>query len=626
MKSFFRKKLQLNTFWTLLILLGLSCAILAVTVYLQPGSATNTIKNFLHDPRLLILNLFPILAVLAIIYAVLGNPCFAGSLTSVVFNALSLINLIKVECRKDPLVPPDFGLLNEAVTATGEYQLNLHPGRIALIAVFAILLFVLGFKLKRRPKIWNRIVILLVAAGLFFGAMKTCYPSKDLYMDMIGKIDGLTYTNVPRVFDETGFVYCFLHNVGLYEVEKPDGYSRAEAENWVAETAPRTEEPLKANVIFVQCEAFSDVFDNPVFTYASEDNPMYWFHQVESSPRACSGRIVVSNFGAGTANTEFDVLTGMQTNMLNSTPTSALRVVHKNVSTLARTFQRQGYDSWFMHPGERWFYNRESVYHYFGLDNQTFREDFSQLSYKGSWPSEDCFRQELIKYYEAQQMSSDAPWFAFTVTVQNHQAYPWSKYDFRVPDAQISIPVSDDAMENLSVYAEGIRDSSKMLWDLTQYFDGQKEPVILVFWGDHLPAMGANFGAYREIGMTIGDESNLQSALDTYSTPYVIWSNEAFDDRYGFQSRIQALELPAGDQLSDIYLGELVYELLNMQGTDAYFDYLGQARRTLPVICLGRYALTDGRLTDTLTPDQQAVEDKLHKWTYYRVVDERVAE
>ena len=182
------------------------------------------------------------------------------------------------------------------------------------------------------------------------------------------------------------------------------------------------------------------------------------------------------------------------------------------------------------------------------------------------------------------------------------------------------------ANHRLSVYAEGIRDSSKMLRDLTEYFDGRDEPVLLVFWGDHLPAMGANFGAFREIGLTTGDESGVDSALDTYATPYVIWANEAFDAQYGFRDRVNKLDMGADDRISDIYLGELVYELLDMQGADAYFDYLGQARRTLSVICTGRYALPDGTLTDSLTPEQQAVEDKLRKWTYYRVIDERVTE
>ena len=621
MKRVSKNKITLSAPWVIALYLGFSLAILVLTVYLQPGSVVRTLKNFLHVPRLLLLNLFPILAVTAVFYALFGNIFFAGSASGLVFLPLSLINLIKVECRKDPFVPPDFGLFGEALQATGEYQLDLHPGRIAMIAVFVIGLFLLGLKFKRRPKLWKRLVIGLLAAGLFVGAMQTAYPSKDLYMDVIGQIDGLTYTNVPKVFDETGFVYCFLHNFGLYEVEKPAGYDKAEARAWASETAASAGTPVKANVIFVQCEAFSDLYDAPAFTYAPEDNPLYLYHQVADSPRALSGRIIVSNYGAGTANTEFDVLTGMQTNMLNATPTSALRVVHKNVSTLARIFRRQGYSEWFMHPGERWFYNRESVYHYFGLDNQTFREDFSQLSYKGSWPSDDCFRQELIRNYE-QQTAGGAPWFAFTVTVQNHQAYPWEKYDFRVPDAQVSVPVSDEAMENLSVYAEGIRDSSKMLYDMTQYFDGCGEPVLLVFWGDHLPGLGANFGAYREVGLPIGDESQLDSALDTYATPYVIWANEAFDQAYGFQTRVDKLNMGADDRMSDIYLGELV----GMQGSDAYFDNLGQARRTLPVICMGRYALPDGTLTDVLTPEQQAVEDKLHKWTYYRVVEERVTE
>ena len=623
MKPLFRNKRSLSLPWAMGLYLLISLAILAVTVYLQPGSAANTLRNFLHDPRLLALNLLPILALFGLLYALLGNLFYAGSVTALVFHLLSLVNLIKVECRKDPLVPPDFGLLSEAVTATGEYQLNLHPGRIALILVFAAVLLVLGLKLKRRPRLLSRLVIALAAVGCMTGAMLTVYPSKDLYSDVIGRIEGLNYTNVPKVFDETGFLYCFLHNVGLYEVEKPAGYDRAEAELWASET-DEPGDPLRPSVIFVQCEAFSDVFDSPAFTYAPEDNPMYLYHRVAESPRAISGRIVVSNFGAGTANTEFDVLTGMQTNMLNSTPTSALRVLHKNTPSLARVFGSQGYGNWFMHPGERWFYNRESAYHYFGLHNQTFREDFPSLSYKGSWPSDDCFRQELIRNYEAR--TDGAPWFAFTVTVQNHQAYPWSKYSFRVPDAQLGVSVSDGALENLSVYAEGIRDSSKMLLDLTEYFDQQAEPVLLVFWGDHLPAMGANFGAYREIGLPIGDETDLAAALDTYSTPYLIWANRAFDDAWGFRARAEALELPAGDRLSDIYLGALVYELLDMKGTDAYLDFLCRARRALPVICMGRYALPDGTLTDALTPEQQAVEDKLHRWTYYRVVDERVTE
>lgn len=627
MKGFFNNKTQLGPLACLLIYLGLGGFILLFTVFLQPGGMLYTLRNFLRVPLLLGLNLLPILAVLGILYALTGNLFFAGSLSSLLFHLLSLVNLIKMECRKDPFVPADFTLLGEAMTATGEYQLNLHIPYLLLILLMAGLLFALGFKFRTRRKPWQRGVIALALAGLLALGMFTAYPSAPLYEKMVASVNGLNYANVPKVFDELGWVYCFLHNFGLYEVQRPAGYDRAEAAAWAESPAePLPGGALPVNVVFVQCEAFSDLFDSPAFAYSPEENPMYLFHQVAESPRAISGRIVVSNYGAGTANTEFDVLTGMQTNMLNEVPTSALRVIHKNSPSLARTFTALGYEGWFMHPGDRWFYNRESSYNFLGLHDQFFKDSFVDPVIKGSWISDETFGKTLLEHYEAHRAVSDAPWFAFTVTVQNHQSYPWTKYDFRMEDAKLKEPVSDATLETLSVYAEGIRDSSRLLRDLTTYFDQEAAPTLLIFWGDHLPALGGNFSVYREIGSEVGDESKLDAALDTYSTPFVIWANAAYDDAYDLQGRIPALELPAGDRISDIYLGELVYELLDMQGSDAYFDYLAQARRILPVICKGRYELPDGSQSWTLDPAQQSVVDKLYKWTYYRVMDQRIAE
>ena len=74
-------------------------------------------------------------------------------------------------------------------------------------------------------------------------------------------------------------------------------------------------EGVKPQIIMIMCEAFNDVTDADAFTYSEEDDPMHGFYEVASSPNSINGHIVVPNFGAGTANTEFDVLTGMQTNL-----------------------------------------------------------------------------------------------------------------------------------------------------------------------------------------------------------------------------------------------------------------------------------------------------------------------
>lgn len=87
------------------------------------------------------------------------------------------------------------------------------------------------------------------------------------------------------------------------------------------------------------CESYSDLSDEDVFQYAEEDNPMYGFHRLAASDRARSGHIVVSNYGAGTANTEFDVLTGIQTNMVSPNNVSSFRVLHKPINALPWDYQ-----------------------------------------------------------------------------------------------------------------------------------------------------------------------------------------------------------------------------------------------------------------------------------------------
>ena len=101
---------------------------------------------------------------------------------------------------------------------------------------------------------------------------------------------------------------------------------------------------------------------------------MYGFHQLAQSDRARAGHIVVSNFGAGTANTEFDVLTGIQTNMVSEGNVSSFRVLHKSVNALPWAYRRAGYATYFTHPGYSWFYNRDNVYQYLGVEERVFNE------------------------------------------------------------------------------------------------------------------------------------------------------------------------------------------------------------------------------------------------------------
>ncbi len=271
-----------------------------------------------------------------------------------------------------------------------------------------------------------------------------------------------------------------------------------------------------------------------------------------------------------------------------------------------------------MHPGQSWFYNRCSVYPFMGISDLTFSDAFSDEDYNGSYVSDASFGRMLQSMIEERLPGEDM--FAFTVTIENHQAYRYTKYD-EAPDVALEtdLTLSEEAQEYLSVYFQGTANTAQMLSDLTDWLDEQEEPFLLVFFGDHRPNLGSDYLSYREIGSAVGNEDSVESILYTYSTPWLIWANDALYQQEGYQQAVAGLELPEGGLLSSNYLGSLVYELTGRIGTSAYWDYLTQARRILPVLQNGYYALPDGTVTTELTAEQAQVEEKLDWWEYYRI-------
>ena len=147
-----------------------------------------------------------------------------------------------------------------------------------------------------------------------------------------------------------------------------------------------------------------------------------------------------------------------------------------------------------------------------------------------------------------------------------------------------------------------------MLLRLTEYLDRLDEPVLLVFWGDHRPALLENYGVYRALGLSM-------DGLEAYKTPYLLWANRT----YAASCDFSALEL--AETINANYLGAAVYELAGLSGLDPYFDELEDVRRALPVAAHGVYLTADGT---ALTPAQNRLLERMAQWAYYRIKDEKL--
>jgi len=601
----------------------LSGAITILSLWLQPNAFRTVLSVFRAQPLLIILNALPVgLLVLSLAF-LLRSVFYSAALVNLAVCLLSVANRIKLEVRDEPVFPRDLGLLRELGDAVGGYSIHYPWQAIALFAGFSVVLALLGALLPCKvfsPVRRRDLLIRLLGAGGSLGALIilifTVFASNTLYNSF--SVSNPYY--VPSVFNELGFPYCFTHQFTSYSVTKPDGFSRSEAESW--ETPDASGEGKRVHVIMVMNEAFSDLTNDPVFQYSSGEDPLPNLNALKNDSHAIFGHVVVPGFAGGTANTEFDVTTGMQTNALSSTTTSAFRAFNRNLDSLFRVFDGDGYHTSFFHPGESWFYNRENVYQYLGAEEILFASDMPNLTYKGRWATDDSLAGFIEGKFE-EAVSNGDTLFNYTTTIQNHMSYTADKYgdDYSFPAVPVSVPLSDQAETLLKVYIEGARDADAMLGRLVQYFSNTDEPVVLAFWGDHLPYLGDNQLAYRELGITFNDASKSASVLRSYETPYVIWANDAAADTLDWDKAVASLDLPDNHVISACFLGATVLELTGRSSESAWFHYLTEVRRQIPVIQKQVCLLSDGSLLSLreLDADQSALISKLRCWSYYKL-------
>ena len=156
-----------------------------------------------------------------------------------------------------------------------------------------------------------------------------------------------------------------------------------------------------------------------------------------------------------------------------------------------------------------------------------------------------------------------------------------------------------------------------MLGRLWRYFAAQEKPVVLVYWGDHLPYLGDNQLGYRQLGIDVFPGPEGQENLAAYQTPYVIWANDAAAEALDWDRAAEALDLP--ETISACFLGAAVLELTGRGEESPWFAFLNELRRELPVVQKTICQTADGSVIGELTAQQQSLLQKWRRWSYYKL-------
>ncbi|MCL2616734.1 MAG: LTA synthase family protein [Defluviitaleaceae bacterium] len=582
---------------------------------------------------LLWLNFLPILLASLILYFATNSFTLSSGITGFVVVALSVANRFKQIFRHDPLTTWDFMLGAETAVILRGFSPRLVFGTLAgftlIIAIIAVaMLFVRTTRMPATVR-WPGLALCLSAALM---SSRTTF--SDIYL-----FDSLYVYGTPHrlesQFNSRGFLYSFIHIHLTSEITQPDGFNAAHVSERIAIVAQRaalsdehahtlalaesTATPDMSrhpHVIMVLAEAFSELAFSPGLTFEGGFHPSYHFKRLREE--SLHGHIVVPNFGGGTADTEFDILTGISTRLYRGMAYSYM-LITREFPSIVSILNGLGFHSQAMHPGYEWFYNRENVFEFLGFDNYMAGDAFEGAPTRGGYVTEEYTFDRLIERFEEHlALRPNVPLFEFVITIQNHGPYDHAKH----PNAYTiqfdsDPPLSESDADMLRTYFYGIADVDNQLARLTDFMAATVEPVVIIYFSDHMPLVTRGIvDAHQRPPNAL--TSRIWPYIGDFTVPFIIWQNDAARELLHGRTPPALLSDTYQPLLSSFMLGALMLEYLGLESSDPFMYFLSGLRKKIPVQL--EFAYFDALGNMFSYGDDMDSEVRLYKhWSYYRL-------
>lgn len=437
---------------------------------------------------------------------------FATMLLCLPWLVLAVTNFILQGFRNTPLSAVDFILL-ESVLPIIEFYLS--PGEMILIAAMILaalgLLIFAGIKCRKYVRTVRPSLITAAVTAVLLVVSTPALIHVEALSD--------NYANLTLAYHDYGLPYCFVVSVVDRGIDEPEGYDEEYAQEFLDEIQQEAEENREEirdaavsvnsekapNVVFLQLESFIDADHLVELTYSQ--NPTPYFQALKA--QYPSGTLTVPTLGAGTVNTEFEVITGMSLDYFGTGEYPYMSVLQsKTCETVAYNLKEHGYFATALHNNVATFYDRNLVFSNMGFDRFVPSEMMIDLEYTAaSWAKDKCLLYEIQKALDA----SDSPDLIYAISVQPHGKYPDSMSVVKDMPIVIEDGVAEEELAAYTYYINQLYEVDLFLKDLTAQLEAYPEPVVLVIYGDHLP----NF--------EIDEEDVLLE--DMFKTEYVLWTN-----------------------------------------------------------------------------------------------------
>lgn len=498
----------------------LSMFVVFLTELASRWSIVSAFSFIAKTPLVFFYNSFIVFASLTLVY-LFRRRAFARIIICSFWIILGIINGIVLSNRVTPFGFADLTVISDLLTILDTY---ISPLMMVLIIVASLafifvcaLIYVHGPVFQGKQKRIISSLSILAVIFIAIPATTTVAQEKNIVASY--------FTNIAQGYKDYGFVYSFSSGFVNWGMKKPNNYDEAIVDALMQ--AVESEKPVTTvttengpNIITVLLESFVDPNEFNFMTYSQDPTP--FFHYLEDN--FTSGYVIQPVVGAGTANAEFEILTGMRLHYFGTGeyPYKTVLKEVENCESIASYLKSIGYGTHAVHNNGGNFYSRVNAFSMMGFDTFTSKElmNITEFTPNEGWAEDSILAEETMKTLT----STPGPDLTYVITVGQHGVYP-EEAVIENPYCEIYGLATTEETNAWTYYMHQANKTDRFMQELVTYLEQLEEDTIVVFWGDHLPTMGL-----EDADMVSGD---------IYKTKYVTWNNFGLEendkDLYAYQ-------------------------------------------------------------------------------------------
>ncbi|APT18284.1 hypothetical protein FC62_GL000834 [Amylolactobacillus amylotrophicus DSM 20534] len=451
-----------------------------------------------------LINLTFLLAIYMIVVAIVKRVYLALGIYSLIVILVAYANMQKVLLRNEPITPLDLKnivILPELISMiNATYLVGVILGLVLLLGF--IWLIQKRFNLQLHAKLPVRLGLIIVSVSYlvfwvnFLPTQTVSWNTTGTHVAKNPAMRAAHYSTLSMIvpighYRTNGTLVGFASMLKVTAMEQPHGYSKSKMEQLaykytkVAQSLNQTRKN-KINdqtIIYILSESLANPARIPGVQLTSNPLPNITNYQANNH----GGLFFSNGYGGGTANIEFEAITGLSMNNFSpsmSIPYSFLVPQLDFFPTIINSFDERIA----IHPFTTQTYERNKAFKKLGFQRfyaQTAGTDPLKYSAKiGNNPyvSDAASYKNVLAILRQNNKNK----IIQLSTMQNHVPYLSNYYDSKI---KLDTNLSASSVASLETYTKGVNITDKETANFIQELNQLPQKVTVVLYGDHLPGI-----------------------------------------------------------------------------------------------------------------------------------------